>query len=183
MYRRSYLLWPLVVVARRLSGVNGSKYALVRLRAANIEPPLCDSSAAHGSRQASELDRSGRVGTRCNLPRKSRIRSNETTLSLLVNSHTKHDSHSSSNVATGGPASPDHLELETSPTGHSFDNNSARGGLNRGAVSGPPSKDGVSSPPVVATHTLHGNGNNSGNTKSKARQSTALTRETTYNST
>ena len=155
------------IVGSRLSGVSGSNYPDVRLRVANLKPPLCTSSAAYSSRKVSGLDRPDRAETRCKLPRKSRVRSNETALSVLEKSHTKYESLSVSNGAASGPTSSDHLKLETPPTGNSF---RARGGLNRGAVSGPPSKDRVFSPPVVANHTLRGNGNN-GNTKIKVRRS------------
>ena len=146
------------------------------MRAANEKPLLYSSSAAYSSSKASGLDRPDRVETRRKLPRRSRVRSNETALSVLVDSHTKYESLSVSNGAVGGPASFDHLKLETPPTGNS---SSARGGLDWGAVSGPPSKDRVFSPPVVANNTLRGKGN-SGNTKKQ--KSTTITRETTYHS-
>ena len=144
------------------------------MRAANEKPLLYSSSAAYSSSKASGLDRPDRVETRRKLPRRSRVRSNETALSVLVDSHTKYESLSVSNGAVSGPASSDHLKLETPPTGHRF---SARGGLNWGAVSGPPSKDRVFYPPVVANNTLRGKGN-SGNANTKVRRSCVKRRTT-----
>ena len=64
------------VVGSRLSGASGSNYPAVRLRADNMVPSLCTSSAACG-RDASGLGRPDSVRTRDKLPRKSLVRSND----------------------------------------------------------------------------------------------------------
>ena len=154
------------VVGSRLSGANGSDYPAVRLRAANMIPSFCTSSVAFGSREASGLGRPDIVWTRDKLPRKSLVRGNEKSLGTLESGQTIYESLSHANGVMSGPASIDHLKSEITPTGVIF---RTRGGWNRGATSGPPSKDRVFS--------SNGNGNGNGGNREGG---TALTSETRY---
>ena len=107
------------VVGSRLSGASGSNYPAVQLRAANIVPSPCTSSAAYG-REASGLGRPDSVRTRDNLPRNSLVRSNEKSLSVLESGQTRYESLHHANGVRGGPASIDHLKSEIPPTGSNF---------------------------------------------------------------
>ena len=124
------------VVGSRLSGASGRNYPADRLRAANMVPSLCTSSAACG-REARGLGRPDSVRTRDKLPRKSLVRRNEKSLSVLESGQTIYGSLHHANGVMSGPASIDHLKSEIPPTGNNF---RARGGWNRGATSGPPAK-------------------------------------------
>ena len=153
----------------RLSGASGSNYPVVRLCAANMVPSLCTSSAAYGSREASRLGRPDSVRNRDKLLRKSLVRSNEKSLSVLESGQTIYESLFPANVVWSGPASFDHAKSEIPPTGSDF---RAREGWDRGAAYGPPSKDRVFSSPTVENHTLNGSGNdNGGNTRRNAQHS------------
>ena len=81
---------------------------------------------------------------------------------MVENAETKYETPSHTDWVISGAALMDHLKSEKAPTGKPL---RARGGFNRGAPSGPPSKYRVFSPPTVANHTQNGNGNgNGGNT-------------------
>ena len=140
------------VVGCRLSGESGSNYPDVRSCASTLVPPLCTSSVTVSSRVAGGLGRPDGVRIRCKLPRKTQVRSNEKSLSVLVQSQTKYESMSAVNRAKGTPASNVQLKRELLPTGNSF---RARGGGNRGAKPCLPSKAREFSPPVdEKTHGL-----------------------------
>ena len=132
------------VVGCRLSGKSGSNYPDVRPCTSTLVPPHCTSSVTVTSRVAGGLDRRDGVRMRCKLPRKAQARSNENSLSVLVESQTKHEPMPAVNRAKGTPASNVQLKKEIVPTGNSF---RARGGGNRGAKPCLPSKAREFSPP------------------------------------
>ena len=107
-------------VGDRLSGASGINNAAVRLRAANMVPSLCTSLAAYGSREVSGLGRPKSVRSRDKLPRKTLVRSNDKSLSVLESGQTIYESLSHANGVMSGPASIDHLKSEIPPTSSNF---------------------------------------------------------------
>ena len=157
-------------VGSRLFGASGRNYPAVRLPTANMVLSLCTSSAAYG-REASGLGSPDSTQTRDELPRESLVRSNEKSLSVLESSQTIYESLYDGSGVMSGPALIDHLKSDIPHTGSNF---RARGdwnrGVNGGATSGSPSKDGVFSLPTVANYTLNGNENGNGvNTRMKVQ--------------
>ena len=143
-----------------LSGESGSSYPAVRLCASSLVPPLCTGSVVCSSRAAGGPDRPDGAGTRCKLPKKSQVRSNVTTLSVLDQGQNKYESLSAVNRAKGTLVSNVQLKRTSPPTEYSF---RARGGRNRGATSCPPSIARVFCPPEMVKPPQAGDVN-SGNT-------------------